>query len=246
MSQRLLLIALVSLLGLYPGSLAIAGDPLDCGPVALPDQVPKQLNYLITRSGETIGRHQFRFVHRDGTMQVQSRTKAAIGLAFITFYSFSHDSTEVWRSGQLIALTGRTDDDGDLDEVSFKRNASNCGRTDRPEDGQSVGSGSLASGSLWSEAMLAQDWIIDPVDGSRRPLQSTYMGSEKLRLDGGLLPTERYRVGERELWFGPAGLLVKMRVPVKDGSAVEMTRSASPQLDLAPRLAAAKARRDRP
>ena len=178
MSQRLLLIALVSLIGLFPSALATAGERQSCRDVSFHDGVPKQLNYLITRGGEAIGWHQFRFEQRDGMMRVRSRTKATIGLAFITFYSFSHDSTEFWRHGQLIALTGRTDDDGDLDEVSFETKAGAC-NGEAPRDDLSSPSGSLASGSFWSEAMLARDWLIDPIDGSRQHMQSVYTGSEK-------------------------------------------------------------------
>ena len=200
---------LVAMLGLLFVSAANATPPL----------VQGELNFAIALEGETIGSHVISIRRQGRELRVTSTARAEVRGILFSLYAFEHGSTELWRDGSLVALRGTTNDDGEAYRVVF------------PSDASTAAAEGVVSGSFWHESLMTGTWVVSPIDGEEGPLAPDFLGQETLQLGGTELPVRHYRLegdAAKDLWFGPSGLLVKMRLKTRDGREVELTRTSGP------------------
>ena len=194
------------------------------------DSAPQTMTFRVTRDGETIGHYTAHFRHSNRGLTVTNRIRIEIKLGFATVYALRHGSTEVWRDGRLESLNARTESGGASTRVSYGRSSAAHGAGTGAAGCAPGRSIDVAPSSFWSEALLFHDCMIDPLDGSRRPINASFEGVEVVQTPSGPLRTRRYRLGTqngRELWFGPGGLLVQVQLRAEDDSTVALNRVAA-------------------
>ena len=105
-------------LAMVPGVLAPAGAH-----AAQPVPATDRLGFDIMRKGSSLGSHVVDFATQGSRLAVQVEVKLIYKLLGITLYHYAHHCTEVWDSGQIVALDSRTDDNGTPCRLTARREA---------------------------------------------------------------------------------------------------------------------------
>lgn len=199
---------------LFPVLLGAGFDP------PVPDS--GALEYDITRDGDKIGTHRFVFLRQGAALIVTTTVDVAVKFAFVTVYRFHKTARETWRDGRVINFRSETDDNGT--EIKARADSGPEGMVAIGPKGRVVAPpGTMISG-YWNAATVGRRVLIDSEDGTLVPIKVEGGGTAEIVIDGHRVRTRHYRIkGElaRELWYGPDGLLVKMRLIGSDGSIID-------------------------
>ena len=182
------------------------------------------LNFTVMRKGDEIGTHVIKFSRSGDRVGVAIKTDIEVKVLFVPVYHFNHQSREVWRAGKLAKLISNTDDDGKKHVLTIEGKATALHING---DGN-VSTANLESipASLWHPALTRPGpaKIINTLDGHLMAVNSVFKGEEKVAVKSGTLLAKHFvMTGElnRELWYGPDGMLVKARFKGSDGSVIE-------------------------
>ena len=175
------------------------------------------LEFTVLRDGDEVGTHVIRF-HGDGPqvrVDVQTRINVKLPLLGLSVYHFDHEGHEVWRDGSLLTLESVTDDDGDAKVLKVHRE----GGVLRVEgsSGAHASDGEIIPASLWHPDLVTRSVLLNTLDGHEMPVSVTEQGSDEVAV-GDLLVTGGLN---RELWYDPQGVLVKVAFAASDDSRIE-------------------------
>jgi hypothetical protein len=195
--------------------------------------------YDIIRQGSTIGTNTVDVERRGDTTQVKISTKILVKVMFIEAYRFDHDSTETWKTGQLVAFNSQTNDNGTKHSVTV---TSSPDKLDINADGKhSDAPLSLRPASLWDRSFNTQTEFFDPQNGKRLAVKIKDVGDEKITVQGAPRQAHHYKISgdlERDVWFD-GDTLVRLKLVGSDKSIIDsdLTQIASLPLDDAPAAA---------
>jgi hypothetical protein len=186
-------------------ALAITGAALAAG--APPSG---HLDFDVVRNGEDIGDHGYTFSGGPDDLEIRVHTEVNVRAPIIkvSLYSFTHDSTEAWRNGELAMLTAETDDDGEPHRVT-------------------LGPSTIPPASLWSADRLTATRLINTIDGRTMTVAVADRGAETVKVDGGSVEAHHYRISgdlQRDVWYDDDGLLARLELTAEDGSLVTYVR----------------------
>lgn len=183
-----------------------------------------ELAFTVLRDGDEVGTHRIRFEDATQGVTVQVKTRVEVKLPFlgIPVYHFVHDAQEVWRHGELVALRSTTDDDGETKRLSLNRGEDalevdgSAGRHTSPPD--------LLPASLWHPDLVKRRVLLNTLDGSQMRVTVSAQGTEAVHVHGHEVPARHFVLSgelERELWYDPRGVLVKVAFSARDDSRIE-------------------------
>lgn len=178
--------------------------------------------YDILRDGEKVGDHEITFSRRGETLIAETSASIEVPFLFLTGYRFDYQSTSIWEGDLLTSLTARTDDDGELSEVSITRDEQEMSITgptgtlelDRP----------LLPTEHWSQSFVQDPQVLNTITGHVNNITTTAIGSAFVPAANGIIRTNRYRLDgdiRLETWYDPAGRWLGMRFAGEDGSTIE-------------------------
>lgn len=198
--------------------------------VALPSSLPSsdRLDFVVTRNGEAIGTHRYRFTRKGDRVKVDIQTEIDFKVLFVPLYRFRHVSQEIWDGDKLASLKSSTNDNGEPVKLEVltvdEALAVKVKKTVETVDAEAI------PASLWNVVSVKRNKMVGTVDGSIMKTQSTRLGEDVVKVGGQSIATEHYRVTgdyERELWYDRTdGTLVRVRFTASDGSQVEYVRAA--------------------
>ena len=128
-----------------------------------------------------------------------------------TAFQYRLDSVETWRDGLLVALDGRTIDNGDASSVRASRNGTNL-----------LVKGTAFQGSAPLDIVPSSHWNIEQVrssemlsteDGSVLNMTIQPKGRETLEIDGQTVEANRYLLDSEidiDLWYDDQGRWLKL------------------------------------
>ena len=151
---------------------------------------------------------------------IRTKINVKFKILKITVFRFRHSSDEVWKNGAFSSFTGKTDNNGKPIRVVVRPAGKGLSysKNDRTRETQ----GAMMSWIIWCEAALKNPRILDPTKGSVKDFAATYLDQTTLKLGSRELSARRYRVVRKgrvgELWYGPAGILVKVEFPTRLGT----------------------------
>ncbi|MFN3312953.1 MAG: DUF6134 family protein, partial [Hyphomonas sp.] len=118
--KRLSLVALVALMGAaLPASADNAPAPVKENGWA--PSAGDEIRFNVLRQGNAFGSHVVRFEEADGGLVVKTDVSLRAGLGPITVFRYELNAQETWQNGELVAVTGRVNDDGKRGSVSASR-----------------------------------------------------------------------------------------------------------------------------
>lgn len=68
-----------------------------------------------------IGKHRYKIVRGDGTLEVSSSVDLTYKLLFVTLYDYTHQANELWQGRCLTAISSTTEDNGESFAVQARR-----------------------------------------------------------------------------------------------------------------------------
>lgn len=158
-----------------------------------PDFVaPADRIFSVIYKDKRIGAHAVSFSKTTGETRVATEIDLKVKALFLTVFAFSHRSEEVWRDGRLLSLNSETVEHGETLRVSGAatpkgfRLVGNAGP-------YTASAGALTSNSLWSPAVLDQDFVIDAQHGGVIGVSVRKLADEDLMILGRKVRTTRYR-----------------------------------------------------
>ncbi len=183
------------------------------------------LNFWVVRDGVPIGSHVMKFKESGSKLDVDIVTDVKVKLAFITVYRFWHEGREQWQDGRMLGLQSKTDDDGVAHDLTVERKGERFRSVDKGK-GVFDSDASILPASLWHPGIVksAKSAVLNTLDGTEMAIQAVLAGEDEVKGLKGPVKARHYVIGgqlERELWFDPDNVLVKVRFKGKDGSDIQ-------------------------
>lgn len=163
-----------------------------------------------------IGTHIYSFTRHGDELTVIAKVRIEAKILFFTARRYFADRREVWRNGRLVELQSRTDDDGEISEVTAKANGTKLivdgpkGRVEAPAD--------IVTSSAWNIDFVLDKKQLTALDietGEILEIMVSDDGVEEIEANGGRVKARKFTLSgalNRTLWFGEDGIWLKLRL----------------------------------
>ena len=218
------LMAILRFQKLLPAALILSLVMPISAAAVMPEQLyGASLTFDIYREATEIGTHHVKF-RRDGDeVVVESQSKIAIKLLFLTAYSFDYASTARWRGDQLLQLKVRVDDNGAKLAFESMRDQTGVYRTMLGGE-ETLTPAPLFPTNHWNKAALGQARLLNTLTGGVDTVTISSPKVEPIKTEKGIINANRYDLSggvETTLWYDRDGRWVGMRFIGRDGTPVE-------------------------
>jgi hypothetical protein len=205
--------------------LASAALALPVSPALACTRPPERVEYAIHHEtyGE-VGRHVITFSCQDDDLVVETRIEGEVKILMVPLFKRNGSYREVWRGDRLIAFDSRTDDNGEVYEVSARAGRDRTviqGRRGRIEAPPTV-----VSNHPWNHEVVGRTLLFDTQRGRLQKVQVTLSGTDTITVAGRTVAAQKYLVTgdlERELWYDAAGNWLQSRLE-HDGAEITLIR----------------------
>ena len=170
---------------------------------------PKNMKFTITKGGDPIGTHVFRFSGNENKLRVDVETHTRVNVLFLKF-TYDHKRTEQWSGAKLVSLKSKTDDDGTPHKLSMKANGI---KMSGMVDGKPVSKDGLALPvTFWNSDVLLKKNLFSSLDGIDYKLKWKKLSDETIKVEGKMVRANVYEMTgglERKLWYSKSGEFLK-------------------------------------
>jgi hypothetical protein len=212
---RRTLAALSLVLLAIPAMADNAPSPTLATPTPPPAWTPKdgdEISFQVLREGKPFGTHTVSFnIAPDGTLKATTGVRLKAGLGPITLFQYALDATETWKDGQLVALKGAVNDNGDDGTVNAARIGNSLAVAGTEYTGE-VPLGILPS-SHWNVAQTRAKELLSTEDGERIKVDVLDKGPDAVMVAGAPVEANRYLMDsdiDVDLWYDAQGRWVKL------------------------------------
>ena len=171
-----------------------------------------------------VGRHVITFSCQGNDLVVETAIEGEVKVLMVPLFKRNGSYREVWRGDRLIAFDSRTEDNGEVYEVSARAGRDRTviqGRRGRIEAPPTV-----VSNHPWNHEVVGRTLLFDTQRGRLQKVQVTLSGTETITVAGRTVAAQKYLVTgdlERELWYDAAGNWLQSRLE-HDGAKITLTR----------------------
>ena len=181
-----------------------------------------KIAFDVLRKGKPFGKHTVAFNQTaDGTLKVTTDVDLKVKIGPFTAFRYELDSVETWQDGQLVELSGRTNDDGDktsvqatLDEAALRVEGSAFkGRV----------SPNIIPSSHWNINQVRSSEMLSTEDGSVLNMTIVPKGRETLKIAGQEIAANRYLLDsdiDIDLWYDDDGRWLRLTFEAR-GQTIE-------------------------
>ena len=180
--------------------------------------------FTVTKGGEPIGSHSFKFSNAGGVLKVDAVTHTDVKVLFMRF-KYDHERTEIWKGGRLQSLTSKTNDDGKAHKANMKANGTKLNIKADGKDFTLAGDSMVVT--LWNKDILDKSLLYSALDGQAYKVKIEPKGSEEITIGGRKIKASVYQMNGdlvRKLWYGPDGTFLKTAFKRK-GYDIEWVRN---------------------
>ncbi|MFO0998658.1 MAG: DUF6134 family protein [Alphaproteobacteria bacterium] len=178
--------------------------------------------YRIDRDGSPIGKQRLTVTQHGDKTTVSIDVKVQVKVAFVTVYRYEQARSETWQGDRLTALDTRTNDNGD--KLFLKGHANASDFAIETEKGHTTAPLGLVPASYWNIATVDQKRLLDVEDGRVLNITVTAGTNESVDLGSRQIQARYFQIAgdvDKELWYDPSGVLLKIRFKARDGSLIE-------------------------
>ena len=182
-----------------------------------------RIEFDIFRSGARVGSHRVSFTEREDGLSVTTDFDLEIGALFITFFELQYRSEALWRDGQLVWLSARTNRNGDVSTVDV-RNRQGSLTVEGPNGFYEAALGIYPT-NHWNAGVIRSTQLVNTITGRVNDVRLVARGTEQVQTDRGLVEATRYQYDgaiQNEVWYDSEGRWVAMQFPGDDGSLIEL------------------------
>lgn len=181
------------------------------------------IEFDIIRNGARVGSHNVTFESRGASLSVVTDFQLEVGALFITFFELTYRSEAIWRDGQLVSLSVRTDQNGDISTVDAELGLGEL-RGLGPNGPFSAPLGIYPT-NHWNAGVKSSTQLLNTITGRVSDVRLVPLSVEQVRTERGTIEATRYKYEgaiENEVWYDNQGRWVRMQFPGGDGSLVEL------------------------
>lgn len=171
-----------------------------------------------------IGTHRVSFSRSGEDLIVNVVIQIKVKLLFVTVHRVESTRREVWRGGRLVGYRARTDENGDLFNVSARMEGVKL--SIMGPEGTAKASGVVFPSHPWNPDIVDRTQLMDTKTGKLLTVSVEPDGEEDLAVAGKAVKTSKFAISgdmTRELWFDAAGNLLQFRFE-RDGATITFTR----------------------
>ena len=174
----------------------------------------------ILKDGKVIGFCNYKFFHKDKSLEVQNTTKFEVKIFGVKIFSISSNAVEKYKNEQLIYFKSETvqNDKKKFVNLKYEKNKNNF----LIHGSSYKGTAGLINviGNWWNHKILESDSQISPLSGSIKKQMVTFIAEEKIDLYGKEYLTHRFKLKSKNLnlsedkkldfdiWFEPKSNLI--------------------------------------
>ena len=167
----------------------------------------KKVSYDILRKNKVIGTHEILFSKKNGSLSVETNINIEVKILFVTAYTFSHQSEEIWKDGNLIKIKGHSDFE-DEREYFIEGEVKDGFLFASGMDGKLKLDKNLIPSNFWNIDVMYQDEIFDTQKGIVRKLDVKEIGIETITINN-----KKFFRNINETTFVPQGALHRIENP---------------------------------
>ena len=149
---------------------------------AFPIPENKKAVYDIWRKNKVIGKHEILFFEKNGNLNIETNIDVEVKILFVTAYTFSHQSVEIWKDGKFIKIDGYSDFE-DEREYFIKGEVKDGFLFASGMDGELKLDKNLIPSNFWNIDVMYQDEIFDTQKGIVRKLDVKQVGKELITIN---------------------------------------------------------------
>lgn len=217
--KPLALAACLSAFSVPPHAAASAPDMTEQARALYGDSIA----FDIYRNDARIGSHNVTFRDEAAGLKVTTNFELEIGLLFVTLFELQYQSEALWEDGQLVALSARTDRNGDISEVEASVFEDTL-TIDGPNGRQTTAMGIYPT-NHWNSGVIGSTQLMNTITGKVNDVRLVPLGTERVTTNAGMVDATRYKYEgaiQNEVWYDADGRWVAMQFPGDDGSLIEL------------------------
>ena len=181
-----------------------------------------EIKFDVLRKGKPFGEHIVSFeVDSNGLMKATTEVNLKVKVGPFTAFKYALDSVETWNEHTLVALEGKTNDNGDKTYVRAVSNDLNLTIDGSAYSGD-VPLGVIPS-SHWNMVQIRWKEMLSTEDGRLIPMVIVPKGTEILTVAGEQIVTRRYLLDsdiDIALWYDDQGRWLKLTFEAR-GQTIE-------------------------
>lgn len=182
------------------------------------------LVFDVQRSGKTIGTHRLGFSEEQGMLRVDIEMDLRIRFLALFSYNYRYLASEWWQQGQLQRLDVRVDDDGELTELSARREGEHLLLTQANQSNQLPAE--LLTTNHWNIGILSQSAVLNTLTGEASQLAVEFLGESMVPAGDTEVPVRLYRLGgdleDTDTWYDAQGRWLGMEFSARDNSRIRL------------------------
>ena len=201
--------------------------------------IPKdgEAKFDIIRKNKIIGTHEILFSKNNRDLIIETNIDIKVKILFVTAYTFSHQSKEIWRNGNFIKIDGFSDFE-DEREYFIKGEIKDGFLFASGMDGELKLDKNMIPSNFWNIETMYQDEIFDTQKGIVRKLSVKESGKEIIKINNKKIdcikfilnasshPKDKNIFPEYTLWYSKEEELMKYRfIGTKNNKMVEVIRT---------------------
>jgi hypothetical protein len=187
---------------------------------------PRRYVFDALLDGKPIGRQTFEVRGDDREQNVSIAADFDVRFLSLSFYSYRHRNTEVWRDGCLWSIDAATEDDGKTFRVRGARSAD--GFLVTSETRSQPLDDCVWTFAYWDERFLSRPRLLNSQTGSYEAVRSRLVGNEPLVATGRTISARRYALeGEKfriDVWYAPDGEWLGLESRTGGGRLLRLVR----------------------
>jgi len=185
------------------------------------------IDFTVLRKGKRFGSHVLTFERDDdGGLQVTTDVDLQVKFGPITAFKYRLDSVEEWVDGQLVGLTGRSNNDGRKGTVAAEIQGDALVVDSTKFDG-ALPLTTIPS-SHWNRLQVYQNQMLSTETGEVLDIDVEVIGDDTVKVGGELVEATHYRLKSDltvDLWYDKQSRWVKLAFEVR-GQSIEYVLNA--------------------
>ena len=185
------------------------------------------IDFTVLRKGKPFGSHVLTFDRdADGNQQVTTDVDLQVKFGPITAFKYRLDSVEEWVDGQLVALTGKSNNDGRKGEVSAELQDDSLIVDSTKFDG-ALPLTTIPS-SHWNRLQVYQSQMLSTETGEVLDIDVEVIGDDTVKVGDEAVEATHYRLKSDltvDLWYDNQSRWVKLAFDVR-GQRIEYVLNA--------------------
>lgn len=150
-------------------------------------------SFQATRGSSNVGQQQITLTRSGDQVIIDLRTKLNVKLLGLSVYRYNLNSREIWEGGQIVAMSGKTNDNGKTKVVEARRVS---GGLDVKGSGfTGLVKGELSTTSFFTTDIINRKTWISTVDGKPKKVAIAKRGAAQLSLPSGQVTCTHYYIG---------------------------------------------------